>query len=75
VAPDETRLLELLEAYDTDLVVPARYMRILSPEVVFRYEDRVIDSTRRCCRRSPARRPIGRPARRASVSPASPPTT
>ena len=41
--PDEARLLELLEGYDTDLVVLARYMRILSPEVVFRYEDRIIN--------------------------------
>ena len=41
--PDEARLLELLEEYDTDLIVLARYMRILSPEVVFRYEDRIIN--------------------------------
>ena len=41
--PDEARLLELLAEYDTDLIVLARYMRILSPEVVFRYEDRIIN--------------------------------
>ena len=41
--PDETRLLELLAEYDTDLIVLARYMRVLSPEVVFRYEDRIIN--------------------------------
>ncbi|SDQ27785.1 formyltetrahydrofolate deformylase [Natronobacterium texcoconense] len=40
---DEERLLELLERYDVDLVVLARYMRILSPNVVFRYEDRIIN--------------------------------
>ncbi len=41
--PDEQRLLALLAEYDTDLIVLARYMRILSPEVVFRYEDRIIN--------------------------------
>ncbi len=40
---DEERLLELLEEYDVDLIVLARYMRILSPNVVFRYEDRIIN--------------------------------
>lgn len=41
--PDEDRLLELLGEYDADLVVLARYMRILSPDVVFRYETRIIN--------------------------------
>jgi formyltetrahydrofolate deformylase len=41
--PDEGELLELLAEYDADLVVLARYMRILSPDVVFRYEDRIIN--------------------------------
>jgi len=41
--PDEDQLLGLLEEYDADLVVLARYMRILSPDVVFRYEDRIIN--------------------------------
>ena len=41
--PDEEHLLELLDEYDTDLIVLARYMRILSPNVVFRYEDRIIN--------------------------------
>jgi formyltetrahydrofolate deformylase len=41
--PDEQRLLDILEEYETDLIVLARYMRILSPEVVFRYEDRIIN--------------------------------
>ncbi len=40
---DEDRLLELLAEYDADLIVLARYMRILSPNVVFRYEDRIIN--------------------------------
>ncbi|GAB7018547.1 formyltetrahydrofolate deformylase [Halostagnicola bangensis] len=40
---DEERLLELLAEYDADLIVLARYMRILSPNVVFRYEDRIIN--------------------------------
>jgi len=41
--PDEGELLAILDEYETDLVVLARYMRILSPEVVFRYEDRIIN--------------------------------
>jgi formyltetrahydrofolate deformylase len=41
--PDEEQLLEVLAEYDADLVVLARYMRILSPDVVFRYENRIIN--------------------------------
>lgn len=41
--PDEEHLLELLAEYEADLVVLARYMRILSPDVVFRYESRIIN--------------------------------
>ena len=41
--PDEGQLLELLDEYDADLIVLARYMRILSPDVVFRYEQRIIN--------------------------------
>ncbi|MUW14772.1 ACT domain-containing protein [Halorubrum sp. CBA1125] len=40
---DEDRLLDLLAEYDVDLIALARYMRILSPEVVFRYEGRIIN--------------------------------
>ena len=41
--PDEEHLLELLAEYDADLIALARYMRILSPDVVFRYENRIIN--------------------------------
>jgi len=41
--PDEAELLDLLEEYDSDLIVLARYMRILSPDVVFRYEKQIIN--------------------------------
>ncbi|MXR52074.1 formyltetrahydrofolate deformylase [Halovenus sp. WSH3] len=41
--PDEEQLLDLLGEYDADLIVLARYMRILSPDVVFRYENRIIN--------------------------------
>ncbi|WP_135823988.1 formyltetrahydrofolate deformylase [Halorussus ruber] len=41
--PDEEELLDLLAEYDIDLVVLARYMRILGPNVVFRYEGRIIN--------------------------------
>ncbi|WP_430506403.1 formyltetrahydrofolate deformylase [Haloparvum sp. PAK95] len=40
---DEARLLDLLDEYGVDLVVLARFMRILSPEVVFRYERRIVN--------------------------------
>ncbi|MFB6125837.1 MAG: formyltetrahydrofolate deformylase [Halolamina sp.] len=40
---DESALLAVLDAHDVDLVVLARFMRILGPEVVFRYEDRIIN--------------------------------
>ncbi|MWV64771.1 formyltetrahydrofolate deformylase [Halorubrum sp. JWXQ-INN 858] len=40
---DEGRLLDLLAEYDIDLIALARYMRILSPEVVFRYEGRIVN--------------------------------
>ncbi|WP_372913068.1 formyltetrahydrofolate deformylase [Salinigranum sp.] len=42
-SPDEDELVDRLEEFDVDLVVLARYMRILSPNVVFRYEDRIIN--------------------------------
>ncbi|WP_254536065.1 formyltetrahydrofolate deformylase [Halomarina litorea] len=41
--PDEEWLLDILDEHDVDLIVLARYMRILSPNVVFRYEDRIIN--------------------------------
>jgi formyltetrahydrofolate deformylase len=41
--PDEDHLLNLLKEYEADLIVLARYMRILSPDVVFRYENRIIN--------------------------------
>ncbi|XVH32449.1 formyltetrahydrofolate deformylase [Haloferacaceae archaeon DSL9] len=42
-SPDEDRMLDILAEYDVDLLVLARYMRILGPNVVFRYEDRIIN--------------------------------
>jgi len=41
--PDEAWLLDILDEHDVDLLVLARYMRILSPDVVFRYENRIIN--------------------------------
>ena len=41
--PDEEWLLDILDDHRIDLVVLARYMRILSPDVVFRYEHRIIN--------------------------------
>ena len=42
-SPDEEELLDLLADYDIDLIALARYIRILSPEVVFRYETQIIN--------------------------------
>lgn len=39
----ETAILEILEKLDVDLIVLARYMQILSPEFVFKYEGRIIN--------------------------------
>jgi formyltetrahydrofolate deformylase len=42
-SPDEARMLDILAEHGADLIVLARYMRILSPNIVFRYEDRIIN--------------------------------
>lgn len=39
----EQDVLKILDSVNTDLVVLARYMQILSPEFVFRYEGRIIN--------------------------------
>lgn len=41
--PDENELLDCLEEYEIDLIALARYIRILGPEVVFRYQNRIIN--------------------------------
>ena len=41
--PDESELVDLLEEYNTDLIALARYIQILGPEVVFRYQNRIIN--------------------------------
>lgn len=41
--PDEDELLDRLADYDIDLVALARYIQILSPKVVFRYRNRIIN--------------------------------
>ncbi|WP_313694006.1 formyltetrahydrofolate deformylase [Halorarum halobium] len=40
---DEAELLDLLAEHDVDCIALARFMRILSPEVVFRYEGRIVN--------------------------------
>ena len=42
-AAQEARLLELLDQADVELVVLARYMQILSPTIVDRYPNRIIN--------------------------------
>lgn len=39
----ESKVLSLLDHHKTDLVVLARYMQILSPDFVFKYEGRIIN--------------------------------
>lgn len=39
----EEKVLALLKKQDIDLIVLARYMQILSPEFIFRYEGRIIN--------------------------------
>jgi formyltetrahydrofolate deformylase len=39
----ETNLLQLIQRYNIDLIVLARYMRILTPNFVWRYPNRVIN--------------------------------
>ncbi|HOJ50112.1 MAG TPA: ACT domain-containing protein [Spirochaetota bacterium] len=40
---NEIAMLEFLKNFDIDLIVLARYMRILSPDFVWRYEHRIIN--------------------------------
>lgn len=39
----ETRILKLIEEFNIDLIVLARYMRVLSPNFVWRYPNRIIN--------------------------------
>jgi formyltetrahydrofolate deformylase len=39
----ENRILQLIEQYNVDLIVLARYMRILTPNFVWRYPNRIIN--------------------------------
>ena len=39
----ETKILQVCKQYDVDLIVLARYMRILSPNFVWRYPNRIIN--------------------------------
>ena len=39
----ETKILQVCKKYDVDLIVLARYMRILSPHFVWRYPNRIIN--------------------------------
>ncbi|OHD09987.1 MAG: formyltetrahydrofolate deformylase [Spirochaetes bacterium GWB1_36_13] len=40
---NEIAMLEFLKNFDIDLIVLARYMRILSPDFVWRYENKIIN--------------------------------
>ena len=42
-AKAETRVLELLEEHEIDFVVLARFMKILSPNLVWRYKNKIIN--------------------------------
>ena len=40
---NEACMLEKLEEYEIDFIVLARYMKILSPDFIWRYENRIIN--------------------------------
>jgi formyltetrahydrofolate deformylase len=42
-AEAENKILQLIERYNVDLIVLARYMRILTPNFVWRYPNRIIN--------------------------------
>jgi formyltetrahydrofolate deformylase len=42
-AEAENKILQLIEQYNVDLIVLARYMRILTPNFVWRYPNRIIN--------------------------------
>ena len=42
-AEAERRILDLIEKYNVDLIVLARYMRILTPNFVWRYPNRILN--------------------------------
>jgi formyltetrahydrofolate deformylase len=42
-AEAENKILQLIEKYNVDLIVLARYMRILTPNFVWRYPNRIIN--------------------------------
>src|ERR671918_2500285 len=42
-AEAENRILQLIEQYNIDLIVLARYMRVLTPNFVWRYPNRIIN--------------------------------
>jgi formyltetrahydrofolate deformylase len=42
-AETENKILQLIEQYNIDLIVLARYMRILTPNFVWRYPNRIIN--------------------------------
>jgi formyltetrahydrofolate deformylase len=39
----ENKVLQLIDQYDIDLIVLARYMRILTPNLIWRYPNRIIN--------------------------------
>ena len=39
----ETNILQLIEKYNVDLIILARYMRVLTPNFVWRYPNRIIN--------------------------------
>ena len=55
------KVLEAVQKYSPDYVVLAKYMRIITPELLQAFRNRVINIHHSSCRHSSARSPISRP--------------
>jgi formyltetrahydrofolate deformylase len=62
----EKKALKLMERYDVDFIVLARFMKILSPSFVWRWKNRIINIHPPCYRLFPEHPPTGRHTKKGS---------